>query len=138
MAGNISGQMKEDLFSKILNNLTEPWKCCIHQVPQCSAKGLNWKIIALKRKIHRFDCMVMANTASVSKYSNLVEVITSLAKNWKHILDILPLLLSKICFQKWPGVRFYFLLSRIKAKKPITRQGKRVKCPKCVFSLFFA
>ena len=41
--------------------------------------------------------MVMANTGSVPKYSNLGEVITFLAKNWlrKHILGILLLLLSK-------------------------------------------
>ena len=48
---------------------------------QCSDKGLNWKKIALKQKIHGIDRMVMANTGSALKYSNLVEVLIFLAKN---------------------------------------------------------
>ena len=47
----------------------------------CSAKGLNWKKNHLS-EIYGFDRMVMANIESSSKYSNLVEVITFLAKNW--------------------------------------------------------
>ena len=42
------------------------------------SSGLNSKKIALKQKMHVFDRMVMANTGSASKYSNLVEVITFL------------------------------------------------------------
>ena len=38
--------------------------------------------IALKRKIHGSDRMVIANTESALKYLNLVEVITFLAKIW--------------------------------------------------------
>ena len=49
--------------------------------PQCSAKGLNWKKIGLKRKIHGCDRMIMLNTGSALKYSNLVEVTTFLGKN---------------------------------------------------------
>ena len=49
--------------------------------PQCSAKGLNWKKMALKRKIHGWDRMIMLNTGTALKYSNLVEVITFLGKN---------------------------------------------------------
>ena len=48
---------------------------------QCSAKGLNWKKMALKRKIHGWDRMIMLNTGTALKYSNLVEVITFLGKN---------------------------------------------------------
>ena len=52
---------------------------------QCSAKGLNWKKIALKQKIHGIDRMVMANTGSALKYSNLVEVLTFMAKMFRQI-----------------------------------------------------
>ena len=48
---------------------------------QCSAKGLNWKKMALKRKIHGWDRMIMLNTGTALKYSNLVEVTTFLGKN---------------------------------------------------------
>ena len=51
------------------------------RISQCSAKGLNWKKMALKRKIHGWDRMIMLNTGSALKYSNLVEVTTFLGKN---------------------------------------------------------
>ncbi len=47
---------------------------------QCSAKGLNWKKMALKRKIHGWDRMIMLNTGTALKYSNLGEVTTFLGK----------------------------------------------------------
>ena len=47
---------------------------------QCSAKGLNWKKIALKQKIHGIGRMDVANTGSALKYSNLVEVLKFLEK----------------------------------------------------------
>ena len=64
--------------------------------PQCSAKRLNWKKMALKRKIHGWDRMIMLNTGTALKYSNLGEVITFLGKIGlkNHIFAILPLLLA--------------------------------------------
>ena len=64
--------------------------------PQCSAKGLNWKKMALKRKIHGWDRMIMLNTGTALKYSNLGEVTTFLGKIGlkNHIFAILPLLLA--------------------------------------------
>ena len=52
-----------------------------NRITQCSAKGLNWKKMALKRKIHGWDRMIMLNTGTALKYSNLVEVTTFLGKN---------------------------------------------------------
>ena len=47
---------------------------------QCSAIGFNWKKLHLWKMIHGFEHMVIANTWSATKYSNLVEVITFLTK----------------------------------------------------------
>ena len=65
-------------------------------VSQCSAKRLNWKKIELKREIHGWDRMIMLNTGTALKYSNLGEVTTFLGKIGlkNHIFAILPLLLA--------------------------------------------
>ena len=66
---------------QILENLEMQHPSFLDYATQCSAKGLNWKKMALKRKIHGWDRMIMLNTGTALKYSNLVEVITFLGKN---------------------------------------------------------
>ena len=106
-------------FCTFFHNLFHIWTSKIN-LAQCSAKGLNWKkLYLLKRKIHGFDRMVIA-----LKYSNLVEVITFLAKIWlenthfEHFTLVIVKICQKICqknlskkicqkiFQKWLDMRF--------------------------------
>ena len=68
-------------FLARLSQKIGPVSHVVRPVSQCSAKGLNWKKMALKRKIHGWDRMIMLNTGSALKYSNLVEATTFLGKN---------------------------------------------------------